>query len=186
MRLQRRQIAGFARRLVTIVSMNKEASVTPKETMSARWRLRLASAGAVATIVLAAAGSASAFTSTYRAGPLTATFSASTHTPNCKQKWPVTVTAKLHGKPAHATAFYQFLFAGQVVSKQYPFGATRKNRHDHVWAFYGGFTDNTFGPFGSASVGQPLAIRAVVKVLRYAAYPSFSVRVVTATGCPAR
>jgi hypothetical protein len=186
MRGGRRQIVGLARRSVTIVSMNKKASVTLKATMGARSRRRLFSAGAVAAVVLAAATSASAFTSTYRAGPLTATFSASTHTPNCKQKWPVTVTAKLRGKPAQATAFYQFLFAGQVVSTQYPFGATRKNPHNHLWRFYGSFTDNTFGPFGSASVGQPLAIRAVVKVLRYTAYPSFRVRVVSATGCPPR
>jgi hypothetical protein len=168
------------------VIMNKEARVTPNATKESRRRRRLALAGAAATIMLSTAAIADASTSTYRNGPLTATFSARTHTPNCKQKWPVTVTAKLHGKPAHATAFYQFLFAGQVESTQYPFGGTRKNPHNRPWHFYGSFIDTTFGPFGAAAVGLPLTVRAVVKVPHYTAYPAFPVRVVSVPGCPAK
>jgi hypothetical protein len=148
--------------------------------------VRFLAACAAAALALTSAAIASASTITARSGPLTATFGASTHTPNCKQKWPVTITAKLHGKLAHATAFYQFLFAGQVVSTQYPFGATKKNPHNHLWSFYGSFVDNTFGPFGAASVGQPLTIRAVVRAGGYTAKPGFPVRVVSVVGCPPR
>jgi len=140
----------------------------------------------VTLTALVAAGAASASTSSYRDGPLTATFSAGTHHPNCKQGWPVTVTARYHGKLAHATAFYQFLSGGQLVDTQYPFSGTSRNRHDHLWAFYGSFTDNGFGPFGALAVGQPLTVRAVVQVSRYTAYPSYSVDVVNASGCPAK
>ena len=139
----------------------------------------------VAVTALAAAGAAYAGTGTYRDGPLTATFTAGTHSPNCKQKWPVTVTARFRGRPAHATAFYQFLGPGGVVVRQYPFANTRRNPHIRIWRFYGRFTDNTFGPFGALAVGYPLTVRAVVSVGRYTAYPSYSVRVVKASGCKA-
>ncbi len=140
---------------------------------------------AVTAAALMAVGAASAATSAYRDGPLTATFSAGTHHPNCKQKWPVTVTARFHGRPAHATAFYQFLHGGAVVGKQYPYADTRRNPHKRLWHFYNRFTDNTFGPFGALAVGAPLTVRAVVKVGRYTAYPSYSVKVVNAHGCRA-
>jgi hypothetical protein len=130
-----------------------------------------------------AAGAGAAVTGSYRDGPLTATFSASTHHPNCKQKWPVTVTARYNGKPARATAFYQFLYDGQLVNTQYPYSDTSKNPHGHVWHFVGGFTDPTFGPFGSLAVGQHLTVRAVIKEGSYTAYPSLAVSVVTAPGC---
>jgi hypothetical protein len=136
-----------------------------------------------AALVLVTAASAS--TVSYKDGPLTATFTAGTHRPNCKQKWPVTVTASLRGKPAHATAFYQFMFNGQVVAKRYPYAATPRNPHNRIWHFFGHFTDNTFGPFGALSVGQHLTVRAVVQAGRYTAYPSYSVTVVRAGGCPA-
>jgi len=135
---------------------------------------------------LAVAGVARASTSSYRDGPLTATFTASTHSPNCKQRWPVTVTARYNGKPTHATAYYQFISGGQLVGTQYPFGATSKNPHNRIWHFYGSFYDYTFGPFGALAVGHPLTVRAVVQVGRYTAYPSYSVDVVSARGCPAR
>ncbi|MGH2858665.1 MAG: hypothetical protein ACRDMJ_14420 [Solirubrobacteraceae bacterium] len=138
---------------------------------------------AVAVAALAGAGAASA--STYRDGPLTATFRAPTHHPNCRQKWPVTVTATYNGRPARATAFYQFMYGGTVVGRQYPFSNTRRNRHDRLWHFRGRFTDNTFGPFGSLAVGQPITVRAVVRDGRYTAYPSYSVRVVRVRGCRA-
>lgn len=142
---------------------------------------------AVVTVAaLVTAGVASASTSSYSDGPLTATFTAGTHHPNCKQGWPVTVTARYHGNAAHATAFYQFLSGGQLVDTQYPFSATPRNPHNHLWAFFGSFTDNTFGPFGALAVGHPLTVRAVVQVSRYTAYPSYSVDVVSASGCPAK
>ena len=140
---------------------------------------------AVTAATLMCVSAASASTSTYRDGPLTATFTAGTHYPNCKQRWPVTVTARYNGKPAHATAFYQFLYGATVVGKRYPFSATSRNRHNRLWHFYSRFTDTAFGPFGALAVGQPLTVRAVVQVGRYTAYPSYSVKVVRVSGCPA-
>jgi hypothetical protein len=146
---------------------------------------------AIALVVTAAAllvvvGVASASTTSYSDGPLTATFSAGTHHPNCKQLWPVTVTARYYGKPAHATAYYQFLSGGQLVGTVNPFSSTSHNPHNRIWHFYGSFYDYTFGPFGALSVGHPLTVRAVVAVSRYTAYPSYSVQVVSARGCPAK
>lgn len=139
-----------------------------------------------AAAALIAAGAASAFTASYRAGPLTATFAASTHYPNCKQLWPVTVTARYNGKPAHATAYYQFLVGGELVGNQYPFSGTSKNRSAHIWHFYGSFYDNTFGPFGALAEGHRLTVRAVVQVAGIRAYPGTWVQVQKASGCPAR
>ena len=138
----------------------------------------------VAAVLVLATG-ASASTTTYKDGPLTATFTAGSHRPNCKQRWPITVTASLNGKPAHASAFYQFMYGGQVVAKRYPFAATPRNRQNRIWYFFGRFTDNTFGPFGALAVGQPLTVRAVVQAGRYTAYPSYAVTVVRTRGCPA-
>jgi hypothetical protein len=89
-------------------------------------------------------------------GPLTATLSPPPHSPKVGSKPPITVTATLNGKPAkQATAFYEFLFAGQVVSTQY----IRGNKH---FTFNGHFGD-TLGPFPATAAGQPLTFRVVVK-----------------------
>jgi hypothetical protein len=149
-------------------------------------RLRATIVIAIAAAALAATEAAVGSTVTSRAGPLTATLTAGTHHPTCKQKWPLKVTAKLRGNAAHATAVYQFLLGGQVVSTQYPFGMTARNPNNTIYHFYGSFTDNTFGPFGALSVGQHLTVRAVVKVSHYTAYPSYSVDVVSVSGCPSR
>jgi hypothetical protein len=132
------------------------------------------------------ASSALAASGSYRSGPLTATFSASTTRPNCKQLWPVTVTARYNGRSTNATAYYQFLYNGQVVGTYQVFGGTRRNPHSRLYHFYGSFYDNTFGPFGALAVGQRLEVRAVVKVGRYAAYPGLYVNVVNTRGCRAR
>jgi len=150
--------------------------------MRARRSIMLATAAVTAFVATPVAQAA---TTSYRDGPLLATFSAGTHYPNCKQMWPVTVTATFRGRPAHATAFYQFLGPGGVVVRQYPFAHTRKNPHNQIWHFYGRFTDNTFGPFGALAVGYRLTVRAVVSVGRYTAYPSYWVKVVNARGCKA-
>lgn len=138
----------------------------------------------VVAAALVAVSAASAATTSSKDGPLTATFSAGTNHPNCKQKWPITVTARFRGKPAHAKAFYQFLSGHTVVSTQYPFAHTRRNPHKRIWYFYNRFTDNTFGPFGALAVGQAITVRAVVKAGPYTAYPSYSVKVVKTNGCP--
>ena len=135
--------------------------------------------------VLAFTATAGAATGRYTAGGLTATFSASTTRPNCKQKWPVTVTATYHGRKARGTAYYQFLFGGQLESTQYPYGGTSRNPHSHLWSFDGSFYDNTFGPFGANAVGYKIDVRAVVQVNGVRAYPGLIVTVQGPTrGCP--
>jgi hypothetical protein len=110
----------------------------------------------VATVVVALALPAAAQATTVRgkSGPLSASMVPSTHHPTIKQKWPLSVTATLNGKPAHATATYEFLFNGLVVSTQYP----RNNKH---FSFTGSFNDK-LGPFGPSSQGQPLTLRVVI------------------------
>ena len=87
-------------------------------------------------------------------GPLSVTFTPPpTHTPKVKTNVPIAVSATLSGKPVHgATAKYQFLFAGTVVSTQYP----RYNKH---FTFNGSFKDNLVFPPESA--GEPLTLRFV-------------------------
>jgi hypothetical protein len=146
-------------------------------------RARKASPFVLAAAGLILAGAANASTTSYKSGPLTATFTAGTHHPNCKQYWPVTVTARYQGKLAHATAYYQFLYGGQVVGTVNPYSGTPRNPHNRIWHFYGGFTDDMFGPFGARAVGHPLTVRAVVQVSHYTAYPSYAVTVVSVPGC---
>jgi hypothetical protein len=141
---------------------------------------------AVTAAALVCVSAVSASANAYRAGPLVATFSGPTHHPNCKQKWPVTVTAKLHGHRAHATAYYQFINDGSVLPYKFnPFSSTRKNPHNRLWHFYGRFYDWSFGPFGALAVGKNLKVRAVVKAGRYTAYPSYWVKVRHVRGCRA-
>ena len=107
-----------------------------------------------AVAVAAAAAAAAAPTVKQTSGPLSATLAPSTHTPQINKNWPITVTATLAGKPAHATAAYEFVFGGFVVQTEYP----RSNKH---FSFTGRFSDNLVFP--KASVGQPLTLRVVVK-----------------------
>ena len=138
----------------------------------------------VASVALVVPAAASAVTGSYTDGPLTATFTVSTHHPTCKQNWPVRVTARYGGKPAHASAIYQFLVGGQLVNTQYPLGGTPKNPHYHPYVFYGSFYDYKFGPFGALAEGHTIDVRAVVSDGRYRAYPGTWVQVVKAKGCP--
>lgn len=158
---------------------------------SARWRGRAVALTVGLTALLAGAAVAAASTVTAADGPLKATFTAKTHDPNCKQKWPITITATYHGKPAHATAYYQFLLNGSVESTQYPFSGTKENpetkKHPNgtIWHFVGSYTDNGFGPFGALATSIPtLTIRAVIQEGKYTAEPSFPVHVVKVSGCP--
>ena len=110
------------------------------------------------TAALAALAPASALAGTptlnASSGPLKATMKPPpTHQPKVNTNVWITVTATLRGKPAHATAKYQFLFAGAVISTQYP-------RYDKHFTFTGRFTDNLVFP--SQSVGEPLTLRVVI------------------------
>ena len=123
--------------------------------------LRARSIGAVclagAVIALTATG-AGAATKLLKAssGPLTVTLSPpATHTPKINTNVWITVTATVTGKPAsNATAYYQFLYGGTVVSTQY----VRNNKN---FKFTGHFRDNLVFP--ASAVGQPLTLRIIVK-----------------------
>jgi hypothetical protein len=117
--------------------------------------LRMSLGCLLATFVVATPAVAASSVVKASSGPLTATLSPPPHSPKVGSKPPITVTATLGGKPAKATAFYEFLFAGQVVSTQY----VRGNKH---FAFNGHFSD-TLGPFPASAAGQPLTFRVVVK-----------------------
>ena len=120
-------------------------------------RLAALSAGlTVGVATLTAALPATAATALVKgtSGPLKATLAPSTHTPKVNQNWPITVTATLSGKPAHATAEYEFLFSGQVVSYQYPYN----NKH---FGFTGHYSDKLVFP--AQSVGEPLTLRIVIR-----------------------
>jgi hypothetical protein len=121
-----------------------------RRTRAAVIGLALAGSFALAT----AAGAASSTSVKERSGPLTATLQAGTHTPKVGVKWPLTVTATLNGKPAHATAYYQFLFGGTVVSTTYVLG----NKH---FSFSGHYSDTLVFP--PASSGEPLTLSVVIK-----------------------
>ncbi len=124
---------------------------------------------AVVLVLSVAAGSAAAGSPLVKgaSGPLAATLKPSTHTPKVNAKWPITVTATLGGKPAHATAEYEFLFGPVVVSTQYP----RNNKH---YSFTGKFSDTLVFP--AASVGQPLTLRVVIKAQGHTVNLNWSIK----------
>jgi hypothetical protein len=110
-------------------------------------------AGAVATTATVTAAAVPVIKGS--SGPLVATLTPSTHTPKINTLVPITVTATLNGKPAHATAAYQFLYGGAVVAPtQYP----RNNKH---FSFTGHFSDKL--NFPASSVGFTLTLRVVIK-----------------------
>jgi hypothetical protein len=123
-----------------------------------RGRRLIGSGLAAGTLVLGvavAAGAASTPLVKATSGPLSATLKPSTRTPKINTKWPITVTATLKGMPAHASAAYEFLFAGTPVGgTQYPYNNKR-------YTFTGHFSDNLVFP--RASVGQPLTLDVVIK-----------------------
>jgi hypothetical protein len=110
-------------------------------------------AGAVATTATVTAAAVPVIKGS--SGPLVATLTPSTHTPKINTLVPITVTATLNGKPAHATAAYQFLYGGAVVAPtQYP----RNNKH---FSFTGHFSDKL--NFPASSLGFTLTLRVVIK-----------------------
>jgi hypothetical protein len=97
-----------------------------------------------------------------------ATFRATLHAPNHHPKagdrhWFITVTARTpSGHPLRATAYYQFLFRGRVVSTQYPNPKSRKGTRHSPWSFRGRYRDSILWP--KRAIGFPLTFRVVVKV----------------------
>jgi hypothetical protein len=119
---------------------------------SSRLLISVLSAGVLALTTVSAAGAASIIKAS--SGPLSATLTPSTHTPKINTLVPIKVTATLNGKPAHATAFYQFLFGGSVVGTGY----AHSNKH---YTFTGHFSDTL--NFPASSLGFTLTLRVVIK-----------------------
>lgn len=115
--------------------------------------LLIVTVGAYAALAAASADASSPVVK-QSSGPLTATLLPGSHTPKVNVKYPITVTATLSGKPAHATAIYEFLFGGAVVSTQY----VKSNKH---FSFTGHFSDKLLFPPDSA--GEPLTLRVVIR-----------------------
>jgi hypothetical protein len=129
-------------------------------------RARGLGAAVAAVVLFGAAANAQATTTTVNcknkagtscsghAGALDASIIPSTHSPKIKANWPLKVTATLGGKPVHdASAEYEFLYAGTVVSTQYP----HYNKH---FTFSDSFSDELVFP--PLSRGQPLTLGVVV------------------------
>jgi hypothetical protein len=129
-------------------------------------RRRLALTALTATALLAASAPAPA-----AAAPFKATLTAPTHSPKANALWRITVTARSNsGKSLRATADYQFLLHGQVVSRAHPSPnadprsacAKAGNCRHSPWPFRGRFRDTLVWPARSA--GIDLTFRVVVKV----------------------
>jgi hypothetical protein len=117
--------------------------------------MRLTIAGLIAgAVAMGAAPAGAASVIKQSSGPLTATLTPSTHTPKINTLVPIAVTATLKGSPAHASAVYEFVFAGAVVSTQYP----HSNKH---YSFTGHFSDKL--SFPASSLGFTLTLRVVIK-----------------------
>jgi hypothetical protein len=114
--------------------------------------LLVAALGACTFVTASAAASPAVVKAS--SGPLSATLAPGSHTPKVNVKYPITVTATLSGKPAHATAIYEFLFGGAVVSTQYVKG----NKH---FSFTGHYSDTLLFPADAA--GEPLTFRVVIR-----------------------
>jgi hypothetical protein len=84
------------------------------------------------------------------------------HQPKANKKWRITVTATRHGKRLRATAYYEFYFEGQRVSKQYPSPGKPPGTAHKPYHFKGKYHDDLLFP--KRSVGIPLTLRVVVKV----------------------
>jgi hypothetical protein len=119
----------------------------------------------VRTRVVAAVAVAAALglpTAAGAAVPFKATIHTPSSQPQINKDWTVTVTARTAaGAPLRATATYQFLFQGQVVSTQFPWPG-HPNGGKKPWAFRDHFTDRM--RFPARSRGIPLTLRVVVKV----------------------
>lgn len=81
------------------------------------------------------------------------------HHPKAGKDWPIKVTAEKRGRAIKASAFYQFLYNGQVVSTQYP-SPHGPPRHK-PYKFKGSYKDPILWP--KRAVGFKLTFRVVVR-----------------------
>ena len=121
-------------------------------------RRRLVLIAAFAAVLLIPAASAQAFT---------AKLKASGHRPEAGKPWPIKVSATKNGKGIRASAFYQFLFQGQVVKTCAARPHARNHRkcpHGKPYQFKGSYRDILIFP--KRAVGVPLTFRVVVNAKR--------------------
>lgn len=98
-----------------------------------------------------------------QAAPFKATLKTPSTQPRVNKHWKITVTARSNsGKPLRATAKYQFLYDGQVVSTQYPDPGHDVSRRHSPYPFTGKYTDSLLFP--ARARGFPLTFRVVVTV----------------------
>jgi hypothetical protein len=109
--------------------------------------------------------------------------SAPTHRPKAGKAWPIRVTATSGGRGVRASAYYQFVYNGSVVSTQYPSPSARPGRcpgHRECrtlpYPFRGSFRDPSI-VWPARAVGYPLTFRVVVKAGRSTKKLDYSVRV---------
>ena len=118
-------------------------------------------------LAVAATGAGAATLVKASSGPLSATLAPSTHTPKVNAKWPIVVTATLSGKPAHATAVYEFLYDGAVVGTGY----VKNNKH---FSFTGHFSDSLVFP--PSSDGEPLTLSVVISAAGHTVKLDWSIK----------
>ena len=107
---------------------------------------------------------------TVDAASFVAHLKAPTHRPKAGKTWKIKVTATTRsGKAVHASAYYQFLYGGQVVSTQYPSPHSRpgacpghRGCRKSPYPFRGSFTDPTI-VWPKRAAGYKLTFRVVVK-----------------------
>jgi hypothetical protein len=113
-------------------------------------RLRI-SVGLIATLALIVPSGA-------HGADFVAKLDAPGHHPKAGERWPIKVTAKASGRPVKATAFYRFLYQGQVVSTQYP--SPHAPPADSPYHFKGSYRDPIRWP--KRAIGYPLTFQVVV------------------------
>jgi hypothetical protein len=107
------------------------------------------------------------------------------HHPKAGKRWPIKVSARTSsGKPVRASAYYQFLYGGHVVSMQYPSPGSLPGqcpggggcRHS-PYPFRGSYRDPTI-VWPRRAAGYRLTFRVVVKSKKRGTRKvSYSVRV---------
>jgi hypothetical protein len=120
-------------------------------------------------LALGAASSAQAATVNGYSGPLRATLHAGTHHPRISRAWPFTITASYAGHAARASAYYRYLFQGQVVSTQ----GVNGNFHFH---FTGSYHDHMVFP--STALGRPLTVQAVIGEHGHTVYLNWTIQAI--------
>lgn len=125
----------------------------------------------VVTALALAVGASSA-----NAANFVARLHAPNHHPTAGKLWWITVSARSpSGRAMRASAYYQFLYNGQVVSKQYPNPHSLRHAPRRPYSFTGRYRDSILWP--KRSIGIPLTFRVVIRVGRTTKHVDWKVKV---------